>query len=190
MQRITVNDKQFLIGYHTQEFRYDSELSVPLKCTMDNAWLGMGYYFWIDLEFAQYWGEDFKSKKNGYYDIYTAQIDINNCINAVFNEEHYLFFRRCIEKSIEHFTKHNLPVTLKEIHEFLLNKFWKEHGITGILYDDLPYNPNNKANRKYSVVEYKEYHQIKYFYYKKRIQIVVFNLKNVHNFELHLEKQT
>ena len=190
MQRVTIDNKVFLIGYHTQEFRYGRDLARPIECKMDNAWLGMGYYFWIDLEFAQYWGEDFKKKNNGYYDIYAAQIDIDNCINAVFNEEHYLFFRKCIEKTIEHFNKHNIPVTLKEVHQFLLDNFWEKQGVTGLLYDDLPYNPNYKPNRKYSVIAYKEHNQTKHLYYKKRIQVVVFSLKSIHNFKPHLTKQT
>jgi hypothetical protein len=61
--------------------------------------------------------------------------------------------------------------------------------VSGIIYDDLPYNPNNKPNRKYSVVEYKENGHTKFFYYKKRIQLVVFSSENIHNFALHLEKQ-
>ena len=53
-------------------------------------------------------------------------------------------------------------------------------GITGIIYDDKPTNPKNK-NRVYS--------EIPDLYYKKRIQVVLFNLKNISNFELYLENQ-
>jgi hypothetical protein len=156
---------------------------------MDNAWLGHGYYFWAEIEFAQYWGEDFKVRNNGFYNIYSANLDIENCINAVFDEKHYYFFQNCIEKAIEYFRNQGISITLKQINEFLLNKFWKEKGITGILYDDLPFNPNYKPNRKYSIIEYKENNKLKHMYYKKRIQIVVFNVENIHNFACCLEKQ-
>lgn len=191
MERININNNNFLTGYHTQEYREDSELLFPIKCTMNNAWLGRGYYFWADIEFAKYWGEDFKVgvRKNGFYNIYSANLEIENCINAVFDEKHYYFFRNCIEKAIEYFKSNSINVNLEQVHEFLLNKFWKENGITGILYDDLPINPNYKPDRKYSVIEYRENNRTKHMYYKKRIQIVVFNDENIHNFACYLEKQ-
>ena len=59
-----------------------------------------------------------------------------------------------------------------------------------VIYDDLPVNPFNKPDRKYSVVEYKEYGHTKFFYYKKRIQIAIFSLNNIRNFDIHLEEQS
>ena len=189
MQRINIDNKSLIVGYHAQEFRHTGVLELPIRCDISNAWLGSGYYFWTELEFAKYWGEDFK-KKTGSYDVYSTCIDVENCINTVFNEEQYFFFRNCIEKAISHFEKEGKEITLKRVHEFLSDKFWNKMGISGIIYDDLPFNPTQKPNRKYSVIEYKENNNTRFFYYRKRIQIVVFNLKNIRNFELHLEEQS
>lgn len=190
MERKNLNSVTYIVGYHSQEYRNNSILSKPILCDIDNAWLGFGYYFWTDIEFAKYWGEDFKVRKSGYYDIYSADIDVENCINAVFDEEQYFFFRSCIEKAINYFNSVNKDISLKRIHEFLSDNFWHKMGVTGIIYDDLPFNPSFKPNRKYSVVEYQEYNKTKFFYYKKRIQIVVFDLKDVHNFNRFLSKQS
>lgn len=169
MERKTVNNKEYLVGYHTQEFRIEGELDAPILCDFRNAWLGSGYYFWTDIEFAKYWGEDFKKRNTGYYDVYSAEIDVEKCLNAVFNEEHYFFFRSCIEKAVNHIQQRNKKVTLKKVHDFLLDNFWKKMGVTGIIYDDLPFNPKNRPERKYSVVEYEEYGKTKFLYYKKRV---------------------
>jgi len=190
LERKTVNNKEYLAGYHTQEFRVEGELDHPIRCDYKNAWLGSGYYFWTDIEFAQYWGEDFKvHHKEGCYDIYSAEIDTEKCLNAVFNEQHYFFFRRHIDKAINHFRQNGQKVTLKRVHDFL-SEIWEQIGVTGIIYDDLPANPKNKPNRKYSVVEYEENRKVKFLYYKKRIQIVVFNLNEIYNFSLFLEEQS
>lgn len=190
MERIKFDSKELIVGFHAQEYRYNAILKSPIQCNVDTAWLGIGYYFWTDLEFAKYWGEDFKKRRTGYYNVYSVYIDVNTCINAVFNEEQYFFFRRCIEKSIEYFENNGFEINLKRVHEFLSDNFWNKMGISGIIYDDLPFNPNLKPNRKYSVVEYKENNYTKFFYYKKRIQIVVFNLENICNFALYLHKQS
>ena len=154
MERVKIDSKNLIIGYHAQEYRYDSILENPIKCDVSNAWLGIGYYFWTELEFAKYWGVDFKTRKTGYYDVYSTHIDIENCINAVFNEEQYFFFRRCIEKAINYFENQGIEITLKRVHEFLSDNFWNKMGVSGIIYDDLPFNPTQKPNRKYSVIEY------------------------------------
>ncbi len=190
LKRVLSNGSEFLVVYHTQEYRENNSLKEPIKCVMDNAWLGHGYYFWTDLEFAKYWGEDFKLHKNGFYTIYIAHVDTSSCLNAVFDEQHYFFFRNCIEKAVNHFKDNGIEITLKQVHEFLLDRFWKELGITGILYDDLPFNPKNRPNRKYSVIEYHENNRMKHFYYKKRIQLVMFDLKNIHRFDCLFDKQS
>ena len=172
-------------GYHVQEYR-PVELKHPLKCCDREAWLGFGYYFWHEVEFAHYWGEDFKIRKNDpgaksdSYDIYCADLDIENCLNTVFNEEHYLFFNEVIEEAIEYCQNKREPVTLEAINGFLAENVWPKLGIECIIYDDKPTNPRNK-DRKYS--------KIPDLYYKKRIQIVVFDLKNISNFDLYLEDQ-
>ena len=176
-------------GYHTQEFWISGALANPIICKEINAWLGKGYYFWVEEEFAKYWGEDFKTKNTGSYDIYTGLLDTTNCIDAVFNLDGYYFFRKQIDKVVDKFKNEGIEITLKNVHDFLEENIWKEKGITGIIYDDLPSNNNAKPNRKYSLIKHSEKeHRI--FYYHKRIQIVMFNLNNIHNFALHLEEQT
>jgi hypothetical protein len=182
VERIHQSDKIYIIGYHTQECRFNSQpLEEPIKCKGRNAWLGVGYYFWTDIEFAHYWGIDFKSKATGYYDIYKARLDTDKCINAVFDEDGYFFLKQSIEDTISHFEKNGLRITLEAVNRFLADNIWKQIGIEGIIYDDKPTNPSYKENRVYS--------EIPDLYYKKRIQIVLFNLKNVRNFAVHLESK-
>lgn len=181
MERKSISNKPYLVGYHTQEHRYDVDsLKEPIKCEDKNAWLGIGNYFWTEIEFAHYWGEDFKKKETGYYDIYKADINVENCLNAVFDEEGYFFFKRKIEETIEYFKRNNITVTLEQVNRFLADNIWNDIGVESILYDDKPINPY-KSDRVYS--------EIPNLYFKKRIQIVAFNLKNVSNFTLYLEKQ-
>ena len=168
-------------------FGDDIVLDEPILCKK-NAWLGIGYYFWIDEEFAHYWGEDFKKKNTGYYDIYQACLDIENCINTTFDEEGYYFFKEKIETTIQYFRTNQIKITLQQLNRFLKNKFWNILNITGIIYDDLPTNPFNK-DRMYSEVEYTVNNKKQYLYYKKRIQVVIFDLQNIHNFNIHLEEQ-
>ena len=86
MEKKSISNKPFLVGYHTQEYRSNAHaLEEPIKCKGKTAWLGIGYYFWTEVEFAHYWGEDFKKRATGYYDIYKANINVENCLNTVFD---------------------------------------------------------------------------------------------------------
>jgi len=168
------------MGYHTQEYRANAPLlDKPIRCKGKNAWLGVGYYFWTELEFAHYWGQDFKVS-TGYYDISRVSIDVENCLNTVFDEDCYFFFRKKIEETIDIFKNRNLTVSLEQVHRFLTDNVWTKHGIEGIIYDDKPTNPR-KSDRIYS--------EIPDLYYKKRIQVMIFSLKNIRNFEIYLEEQ-
>lgn len=187
METVTIDEKPYLTAYHTQ-YCTDEKLTFPERCKSINSWLGIGYYFWTDIIFAHYWGEDFKKKETGYYDIYKANLDTSQCLNCTFNADHYFFFKESVEKAIQRFKDANKTVTLQRVHDFLRERFWTKLGVTGIIYDDLPTNPNRRPNRKYSVVEYEENGKLKFFYYHKRIQIVIFNKNNIHNFALHLDK--
>ena len=187
MQRIPGSNK--VIGYHTQEYRTEGILNMPIICISKDAWLGKGYYFWVEEEFAKYWGEDFKMD-TGAYDIYKCEIDIEDFLNTVFNEQHYFRFKEWIDKAATHFKNKGKAVTLKRIHEFLADNFWSEMGVKGIIYDDMPINTNRKPNRKYSVVVHSEDKKHKFFYYIKRIQIVTFSIDNISNFVIHLEEQS
>lgn len=180
MQFKTVKGTKYLIGYHTQEFRALSEsLSAPIRCKGKNAWLGVGYYFWTDESYAHFWGLDFKCA-TGAYDIYKADLNIEDCINSVFDMEGYFFLKEKIEETIEHFARVGKKLTLEAVHRFLADGFWREFGVTGIIYDDKPIN-SAKFERIHS--------EIPDLYYKKRIQVVLFGLENIRNFDVYLEEQ-
>ena len=185
--KVTVEESELLIGnktiirgYHTQECRPD-KLKQPLKGQDVNARLGGGFYFWIEENFAHNWGTISKSKgESGLYDIYTADLNIRNCLNTVFNEIHYLFFRKKIDEAIQQFKSTKIPVALDTVNRFLADTVWKVYGIECIIFDDKPTN-KPKKNLIYS--------EIPDLYYNKRIQVVIFDLKNVKNFELDLVNQ-
>ena len=182
---LLIGNKTRVKGFHAQEHR-PTELKQPLKCVDKKAWLGVGFYFWLEVIYAHYWGQDFKIRKNNSkansdsYDIYTADLNIENCLNTVFDEEHFTNFIEIIEEAILYFKSKRKPITLEEINRFLADRVWARLGIEGIIYDDKPTNPRNK-NRIYS--------EIPNLYYKKRIQMVLFELKNISNFELYFENQ-
>ncbi|WP_018478141.1 hypothetical protein [Pontibacter roseus] len=180
IERLDYDGKPCIIGYHTQEFRYTGTLDNPIVCKTKDAWLGIGFYFWVDLEFAHYWGEDFKKDTTGYYDIYIGFIEEDKLWNTVFSEDGYNFFYKIVNETIEQIHSLNRKLTLQEVHRLLKEKFWEPMGISGIIYDDTPNNPKGK-NRVLS-----EIHPL---YYKKRIQIVVFERTKIHNFDIHLEEQ-
>ena len=88
--------------FHTQEKR-NKQLSKPLKCKKDNAWLGEGYYFWEDEQDALFWGQ---SSKRDNYEIYIAQLKKDaEILDTVFNREHYEFWIKQIEKFCKTFIK-------------------------------------------------------------------------------------
>jgi len=182
---LLIGGKKSVVGYHTMECR-ESILDAPIKCTDRRAWLGFGYYFWLEEIFAKYWGEDFKIRKNNpkaqadTYDVYTADLNIENCINTVFDEEDYTNFISRIEEAILYFQCRRRPFTLETVHRYLADRVWGKLGISGIIYDDKPTNPKNKK-RFYSLIPD--------LYYKKRIQVVIFDSKNVSKFKLYLENQ-
>jgi len=177
---LLIGNKTSVKGFHTQECR-SVALTQPLKCVNKKAWLGFGYYFWLEEEYAHYWGQDAKINDNSdSYDIYCADLNIENCINTVFDEQDYVNFIEVIEETILRYKNRRIPITLENVNRYLAEKVWTKLEITGIIYDDKPINPRNK-NRIYS--------EIPDLYYKKRIQIVLFDLKNIRNFELYLEDQ-
>lgn len=179
IHRIITKDIKYITGYHTQEYRHTGTLENPIKGKPEEAWLGVGYYFWLEEDFAHYWGKDKKSHKTGYYDIYKADIEEGKILNATFNEKSYFKFRQMIEDTVQLFLKNHKKVTLLQVHRFLSDNFWTKLGITGIIFDDLPQNKDTKG-RVYSYIEP--------LYYKKRIQLVVFDLPNIHNFAIFKEE--
>ncbi len=177
-------------AYHTQEYRCNEPvLTEPCKCKSANAWLGVGYYFWTELEFAHYWGADFKTRATGSYDIYKCKIDISDCVDTAFDYEGYKFYVKEVEKAINYFEKQNKRYDLDRINRFLSEEVWKPLGIKGIIYEDMPTNSYRK-NRVYSNIDYMEYSRNKIFYYIKRVQIALFELSPMNQFEVYLEDQT
>ena len=182
VSELLIGNKKTVTGYHSQEYR-PTELTSPIKCIAKDAWLGPGFYFWVEEIYAQYWGEDKKIYgKSKSFDIYSAKLNIENCLNTVFNEEHYLFFKEMIEAAINNCKSKNKKksISLEEVHTFLAKNVWSKLGIEGIFFDDKPTNPKNKS---------RVYSEIPDLYYKKRIQVVIFDTKNIKNFELYLEEQ-
>ncbi len=180
MRRLTYEGREYLFGYHTQENRpQDEPLASPIKCRTNDAWLGVGYYFWTEETMAHYWGAD-RKMQTGSYDVYTAYLNTEKCLNAVFNEEHYFFFQSKIDETIEYLKENGLSYKLQAVHRFLKEEIWPDAEVEGIIFDDIPRNSG----------EFRIYSQIHPFYYKKRIQVVLFDLKNVVRFALYLEAQT
>ena len=175
---LLIGNKTIVRGYHTQDSRL-KKLEQPILCVRDDARLGVAYYFWIEEDFAHYWGKISKSDSD-FYDVYIADLNITNCLNTVFNEGHYLFFRKKIEETIQHLKSIEVSATLEKVNRFLADTVWKPLKVECIIYDDKPTN-KPKKNLIYS--------EIPDLYYKKRIQVVVFDLKNISNFELYLEDQ-
>jgi hypothetical protein len=157
--------------YHTQE-KWAKKLTSPIKCVRDNAWLGEGFYFWDDLDFAHQWGKS--SKKNtGEYEIYEAEIDTENVLNTVFNEEHYDFWLKQVEKVAKKIIKKTgTKPSIKEINEYFVERGeWNE--VDGIMFQDIPMNMN--------------YILVQGLWYKKRIQLVVYNEKIILNFSFYID---
>jgi hypothetical protein len=161
--------------YHTQEHR-NSVLDFPVLAEGNQQWLGDGYYFWQDYEFAKWWGECKKCKKpiNGkYYSIYTATLKFNqdDLIDTVFNETDYYNFVKKIEEFSKKFQKkfHSKP-SLEAFNDFIEDfGLWNE--IKVVRFQDLPENNN--------LLEVNDY------YYKKRIQIRVNDPGIICKFVLH-----
>jgi len=145
--------------FHTQEKR-SVLLRAPIICTKDNAWMGMAYYFWYDTDDAFFWGINSK-KATGYFDIYSASINCEDVLDTVFNEEHYLFWKKQIEKAQTSFIKAGNVLTLKQLNDYFLQRgIWAKFG--GIMFQTLASNV--------------DYYIVKDFQYKKRIQLAVYNL--------------
>jgi hypothetical protein len=181
MQRIVHKENKCIVGYHTQEYRVDSQpLNEPIICRRKNAWLGEGYYFWTDLDIAHYWGKD--SKMNtGSYDIYRGYIESDKLINTVFDEKGYNFFVDKVKKTVVHLQGlSRVKVDIQMVNRYLTDNIWNKLGINGIIFEDIPQN-NEQKGRIYS--------EIPPLHYFKRIQINVLDKKIIHNFGVLLEDQ-
>lgn len=157
--------------YHTQENRGEA-LTEPIPSTKNNTWMGDATYFWYDEQDAMFWGVKSKNR-TGKYTIYIADINSSKVLDTVFNEEHYVFWIKQIEKAAKNFVMRtgNKP-TLKEINDFFKEKkIWTK--FTGILFQDISKNP--------------EHYLVTDFQYKKRIQIAVYDNSIINNFAFHYD---
>lgn len=181
IERKLIGGDPYIKGYHTQEFRHWSDaLTEPIPCTKNNAWLGIGAYFWLDIEFAHLWGVDSKTA-TGAYDIYDAWVPEKNLINATFSEEGYFFFREKIELAMDYLKSQGFKnLELYKVHKYLSEEIWPDLGVEGIIFDDIPQN-NAAKGRTYT--------EIPPLHYKKRLQVVLYNTENLSNFDLYLENQ-
>lgn len=158
-----------ITSYHTQR-KTKQKLTKPLKCVRNDAWLGEGYYFWEDYEFAVNWGVD---SKNNDYDIYTSELDITYVIDSEYSREGRRFFEGCIEKVLCVLDKSGKEYSLKTIHKLLKKMFWDKLGVKGLIFADIPRSS--------------KYGKAKPLFYKKRVQIVMFSLEDIHDFRLTLD---
>jgi len=162
--------KMILTYYHTQENRGEM-LREPIMCKHNNAWLGNAYYFWENEEDAFFWGRKAKYK-TGKYDIYKAEIPLDDVLDTVFDRDHYYFWVRQIEKAAKKFVKKTgYKPNIKEI-----NEFFREKGIfrdfDGILFQDISKNP--------------EHYIVEGFQYKKRIQLALYNKTKMIKFVFYI----
>jgi len=164
--------------FHTNEHR-GNILEKPVFASGNEQWLGEGWYFWQEYEFANAWGEILCSKKKDLdsYDIYSAMLDIefsqeSDTLDTVFNEEHYYFFKSLVED----FAKEYRIQTGKKPSLTHFSDFINSHGlwrkVVAIRFQDLPTNDK------------KSYLRVKGFFYNKRIQIVLRRIERLHSFDL------
>jgi len=168
-----------VVVYHTQE-RRKKALTFPIKCIRDDAWLGEAYYFWKEELDAHDWGRNSK-KRTGYFEVYNCEIELENCLDTVFNEEHYYFWMNQLEtiaKAITNLTKEK--PTLKELNDYIRDKnVWPQ--VECIQFQDLPINSERSLVKP---IEYK-YNKVRTVAFRKRIQIAVYNHEIISNFALH-----
>lgn len=157
--------------YHTQEKRANRLIS-PIRCTSNKAWLGYGYYFWLDENDAHEWGN--KSKiATGYYEIYETTTIAENCLDTVFNEKHYIFWLEAIEKALKDFREKNGREPDKTfICNYIMNVAHWDKELDGILFDDKP--TSNDSN-------------VLGVPFRKRIQLVLYKEKSLGLFKLYAE---
>jgi hypothetical protein len=155
--------------YHTQEKRA-TRLSAPIICDRNDAWLGSGYYFWDEEIDAIHWGHKSK-RQTGYFEIYSADINCEDVLDTVFNEEHYKFWRKQIEKVAAVISKKTgSKATLNELNAYIAEKAKWAEVVTGILFQDLP----NSADLLVAKLNY-----------RKRIQIAVYDITIIKTFVFH-----
>ncbi|MBQ9253213.1 MAG: hypothetical protein IJ180_00395 [Bacteroidales bacterium] len=164
-----------IIGYHTANSE-KGRLYKPLYCHDNKAWLGPGYYFWQDLDFAKRWAS---VKKYRLYDVYTADLNTEHCLDTVYSEEADKKFNEWLDLCDNLIRKRNLKIKpedrLSTIFNLMKKEVFKKLNITGIRYADIP---QGELDSKY-----------KPLYPQKRIQYVIYSDKDIRNFSILIEKE-
>ena len=155
--------------FHTQEKR-DCRLYKPVLCTRKDAWLGHGYYFWDDIHDADAWGSCSKNKTER-YEVYVGIIESENILDTVFSEHDYQFFLKAI-KSVKDdcINKTGRNPSIVDVCSFIMNVAKWHTAMDGVLFSD---SPNTEIVK---------------FNYRKRIQIVLYNLKCLVSFKFLKEE--
>ena len=124
--------------FHTQECR-TKELTFPKQCVRDDAWLGEAFYFWKEEIDADYWGNNSK-RGTKYYEVYVCEIIASDYLDTVFNEEHYYFWIKQLEKIAKKImSKTKQRPSLKELNDYITDKkVWPQ--VDYIQFQDLPTN--------------------------------------------------
>lgn len=167
--------------YHTQEKR-KSCLDFPIICVRDDAWLGEAHYFWKDEVDAHDWGINSK-KITGEFEVYNCKLNSDNFLDTVFNEAHYNFWIKQLEKiAIKIIKKTNEKPTIKELNDYLRdNNIWNQ--VDFIQFQDLPINQEKSFIKP--IEYYKEgKKKLRTIAFRKRIQIAVYNPDIISNFAL------
>ena len=155
--------------FHTQEKR-DSRLYKPVLCTRKDAWLGHGYYFWDDISDADGWGSSSKNR-TGRYEVYVGLIDSENILDTVFSEHDYQFFLTAIKRVIDDCkSKSGRNPSIVDVCSYIMYVAKWNTVMDGVLFSD---SPNTEITR---------------FNYRKRIQMVLYNLKCLVSFKLLKEE--
>jgi hypothetical protein len=171
--------------YQTSQNR-GTFLSIPIYGEGFDQWLGDAYYFWQDREFALQWGFDKKCDESGNagtkFDVYTCELHFDSIaeemIDTVFNQEDYENFVRNIERFAKRYSDKfgGKKPNLQQFNSFIKDfKIWQD--IKAIRFQDLPQNDR------------KDYLKVSGFFYKKRIQIAVYDRKIIQKFCFHLQKK-
>jgi len=149
--------------FHTQEKR-DTRLTEPIPCKREDAWMGYGYYFWEIIDEAHIWGYKSKGNPSGCYEIYSAQIDLTNIFDSVYNlkhkEELKFLINYTLVKLIIADDQKRQPYIYEVFKWLREHKFFDKY--EGIQIEDYP--PSSK---------------IKGFIFESRVQLVAFDKNKI-----------
>lgn len=167
--------------YHVAD-KCDIPLGHPTYCKDIHSWLGLGYYFWEDINFADADGilrkkklQEQNNNKDYEYEIYECKLnfDSDKILDLAFNEEDYNAWIEVIEVFLEE-TNNKIDkvdegkLTTEKLNNFLIkHKIYETFDVIGIRFDDRPL----KAYPKNKLI----YIGRNTFPYRKRIQLMFFD---------------